>query len=192
MKLSILIPTTHQRAHLLAVLRTELEYQIKLNNADGDVEILTEVDNPGESPTGTKRNKLLHAATGEYVCHIDDDDEISFDYIKEVLEAIAQSPDVVGFKGWMTTDGANRVDWRISKDLPYCAAIENGVEVYLRFPNHLSPILRKIAIQVGFPDLVMGEDYWYAETLHNLGLIKTEVYIDKFLYHYKFASQKVC
>lgn len=190
MILSILVPTTYQRAPIWATLKNELAYQIKQIGAEDDVEILEALDHMGESTTGKKRNLLVGLAKGEYIVFVDDDDEVSFDYVSEILNALQSKPDAVGFRGWMTTDGSNRVDWTISKDLPYCATFVNGVEEYLRFTNHLTPIRKDIAIQVGFPDITHGEDYAYAESLHLLGLIKTEVFINKFLYHYVYKSAK--
>lgn len=171
---------------MLAALMSELTRQ----KGNASVEILCEIDN-GEMTTGAKRNKLLRDARGKYVSFVDDDDEISVDYVCAILKALETEPDVVGFEGWMTTNGQRRVDFKISKDLPYCASIKDtGETIYLRFNNHLSPVKKEIAMQVGFKEVTQGEDYDYAKRLNDSGLIKTEVYIPKFLYHYKFITGK--
>lgn len=187
--LSILICALNERAGMLATLLKSIEIQINKEDAIGKVEILVEMDNR-RITTGEKRNNLLKKAAGKWICFVDDDDELTDEYIPEILKALESDCDVVGFKGWMTTDKQNSIDWRISKDLPYCAAREEGRQVYLRFNNHLSVLKREIALQIMFLHITQGEDYDYAVRLKNSGLIKTETYIDKFLYHYKFISQK--
>jgi GT2 family glycosyltransferase len=182
MILSILIPSMHKRAGMLDRL-------IKSIPKSKDIEIITDVDD-GRVCTGKKRNDLIKAAKGEYVVFIDDDDEITPDYIPDILKAAALHPDCIVFKGWMTTDGADRKDFRLSINYPYTAVWENGKEVYLRFPNHICPIKRSIASMVKFPNVTMGEDYAFALALHERGLLKTEEVIDKFIYHYKYKTVK--
>ena len=90
----------------------------------------------------------------------------------------------------MTTDGLNPKKWYISKDLGYKSEIRNGQEIYLRYPNHIVPIKRSIAIQVPFGNKYREEDYDFATQLHHRGLIKTETKIDNELYIYKFINPK--
>ena len=187
--LSILIPTINRHIGCLAVLLRSLNEQIENGGLGKIVEIIVL---EGETQTtGAKRNTLLEKATGEYVTYIDADDEVSPDYLKEVLQAIESKPDVVGFGGWMETNGSNRQNFKISKDLPYIASKEdNGNTCFLRYNNHLSPCRRSIALQVKFPEKTFGEDYDYATRLKESGLIQTEVYIPKQLYFYKFSTVK--
>lgn len=190
MTLSILIPTMYKRAGMLASLLRELYRQIEEANASEVVEVLVKPDE-GEVSTGNKRNDLLYEAKGEWVSFIDDDDFIDVQYVSLILKALESNPDAVGINGTITTNGANEKRWFISKDHGYCAARdEEGREIYMRYNNHLSPTRRSIALQVGYPDAYVGEDYTYASTLHNLALIKTEVKIDKPLYKYKFLTHK--
>lgn len=182
--LSILIPSLHKRTGLLGALLKDLQAQ-----ATDEVEILTSVDG-GEISTGNKRNNLVNAAKGKYTVFVDDDDVVSSDYIPSILEAAKQDADVIVFNGIMTTDGRNPKKWYISKDLPYKSEIRNGEEIYLRYPNHIVPIKRDIALQVPFPNKYREEDFDYATKLHNLGLIKTEAKIDKYLYTYRFIQGK--
>jgi glycosyltransferase involved in cell wall biosynthesis len=176
---------------MLSELSVELTRQIWETSAINKIEILTEVDN-GESTTGKKRNILLDRATGEYVAFIDDDDWVPRYYIRETIKAIHQKPDVIGFAGKITTDGGNELKWAISKDFPYVSIKdESGMDAfYLRFNNHLSPIKRSIATQICFKDVVIGEDSDYAHRLKESGLIKTEVFINKEMYHYRYVSNK--
>lgn len=181
--LSILIPTMTKRRGLLMSLLQSL-------GTHPEVEILTDCDD-GQVTTGNKRNRLIKAAKGEYVVAIDDDDEVTADYIAKILEAARQyAPDVITFNGWMTTDNTNRVDFRIGLNYPYTAVNDGNTIVYLRYPNHLCPIKRSIALQVPFPNKSFGEDYEWATKLRDMGLLKTEVHINDNLYHYKYKSVK--
>lgn len=178
MKLSILICTIPKRKGLFDLLVSQLSMQ------SGDVEILSD-DRLGIT-TGAKRNQLIKKAKGEYVTFIDDDDTVSPNYVSTILKALESNPDAVGFKGWITTNGRNRKEWRISKNFPY--QLHGGV--YYRYNNHLSPMRKEIAEKIGFPNLSFGEDFSFAKRLHESGLIKTEVYVDKYLYTYNYLTHK--
>jgi glycosyltransferase involved in cell wall biosynthesis len=187
MTLSILICTIQGREGYLTRLLQELVQQkARLSNQLTDeVEIIVESDN-GAMSTGSKRNYLISKSTGKYVVFIDDDDIVAPTYIADILKAAEQDPDVIVFNGTMTTNGKDERKWFISKDYPYEA--KNGA--YYRYPNHIVPIRREIAIQFKFQDITVGEDYLWATAIHTSGLIKTEVKIDKELYHYQFRTNK--
>ena len=175
----------YSRAESLKRLLTEIDSQ-----KNGDIEVLTDIDEGGVRTTGHKRNELLARARGEYVAFVDDDDMILPGYVPKILEGIKTKPDVIGFRGYMTTNKTNRVNWIISKDMPYeLSKDEFGNPVYLRFNNHLSPVKKEIALQIGYPDKFIGEDYDYAVRLVESKLIKTEYFIDDFLYHYDFVHK---
>jgi glycosyltransferase involved in cell wall biosynthesis len=188
--LSILIPSTFDREEMLFNLLKNLYEQIITEGASRHVEIISDVDD-GTLSIGAKRNLLLERASGNFVVYIDSDDEVSNDYLHEVLKAIEQNPDVVSFNGYMSTDGKNKEQFKINKDLLYTTIWDaHGHKTYLRFNNHLSPVKREIALQIKFPDIRFAEDYDYAVRLKNSGLVKTQVYIEKELYHYKYVTNK--
>ena len=184
MILSILICTLEKRKGFLKTLLESLHKQMC-----EDVEILQHCDN-GEMTTGAKRNKLVSIARGKYVVFVDDDDAVAPDYIPSIIEAAKNDSDAIVFNGTMTTDGSDEKKWYISKDLPYKADTEDGKVIYLRYPNHIVPIKREIALQVKFQDIRVGEDYLWATAIHDRGLIKTETKIDKLLYHYQYITNK--
>lgn len=181
MILSLLICTIPKRKDLLDRLYAELRSQILI--CGKLVEILID-GNPGT--IGGKRQKLLEQAQGEYVAFVDDDDMVSSDYLSSILNALESKPDVVGFMGWITTNGKNKTNFKISKDCGY----KTTARGYERFNNHLSPIKREIALQIGYKDISFQEDYDYAVRLTNSGLIKTERFIAKALYYYQYISSK--
>lgn len=173
MILSILIPTLPERWNMLVLLLPKLK-------APG-VEVLT--DN-GPEPTGVKRNNLLKRAQGEYIVFVDDDDDVLNDYVNEILKALQSKPDAVGFRGLITTNGRKRKFFIISRECGYKETILG----YERYNNHLSPVKREIALKVMFKPVSYGEDYDYAFRMRRH--IKTEVFIDKFLYYYRYVSKK--
>ena len=182
MTLSILICTLPNRIGYLSQLLQVLTPQYVSTN---EVEVLTESDN-GSMTTGMKRNLLLKRSTGKYVVFIDDDDMVASTYVKDILEAAKCDPDAIVFNGTMTTNGRDERKWYISKDYGYEA--KDGA--YYRYPNHIVPIRREIAMAFPFMDIRIGEDYAWATAIHNAKLIQTEVKIEKELYHYQFRTNK--
>lgn len=178
--LSVLICSLEERREYLVRLIHALKPQLS-----PEIEVKLCIDNRQVS-TGEKRNDLLMSATGKYVVFIDDDDLVSEDYISSILQAAKQDTDAIVFKGWMTTNGINKKGFSLSKDNPYTTAKDG---VYLRYPNHITPIKASIAKQFRFPNKNYAEDYVWATLIHNSRLIKTETKIDKELYYYLFNSK---
>lgn len=183
MMLSILICSLHSRREQLTALVKELLFQ---RNDNEEIEILTEVDNK-EITTGAKRNLLLQRATGKYIIFIDDDDWIEPCYIAELLKACASDADCFAMRGWITTNGHNKIEWRLSKEYENRTIKENGyTHVYLRKTNHITGVKRELALQAGFPDYSNAEDKWYSDKV--APLCKTEYQIMPLLYHYRFIT----
>lgn len=174
--LSLLICTIPRRQRLLSDLLADLRRQ------GGDVEILT--DN-GPGSVGAKRQRLLEKAAGDYVAFIDDDDDINPGYVSLIMPHLGFY-DVIGFEGEITTNGRDKRRFTISMHHNY--EEKNGI--YYRYNNHLSPIRREIALQIGYKDMGHGEDFDYATRLRNSGLIKTEHYIYTPMYFYKYVTRK--
>jgi glycosyltransferase involved in cell wall biosynthesis len=184
-KLSILILTLQKRKDYLDRLLKVLQPQIT-----DDVELLIESDN-GELSIGKKRNLLLEKSTGEYICFIDDDDLVSFDYVSKILEAIKKSPDVVGMHLLHFNDAY--LAGFTYHSLKYSSWFENrdsslGFMRYYRNPNHLNPVKREYAMRVMFPEISMGEDRVYSQNI--LKHLKTEEYICEPIYYYLFRRIK--
>lgn len=183
MILSILICTLPERVNLLTRLKNILEPQV---NRHADV-VEIKVHDAGRSmTTGDKRNQLINSCNGNYFCFIDDDDQVPIYYVDEILKAVVGFPDVVTFNGYMTTDGAKRQNFTIKLGSGYTE--KNGH--YYRFPNHLCVFKKSLVQHVKFPSVYVQEDYQWAKTIHDRKILKTEVHIDKDLYHYDFRSNK--
>lgn len=180
MKLSILTCTLPERTEFLKRLSNQLTPQLNEN-----VEWLID-PRPAYVRTGEKRNWLMNQAKGDYVCHVDDDDFISPNYVDKILKATESNPDVITFEGDMTTDGKFTANWVIKLGERW----EDRGGTYYRFPNHLCPVKRTLALKVKFPIVHYQEDYQWAVGLKDRALLKTSVHIPEKLYHYAFRTQK--
>jgi len=182
--LSILICTLPERAYQLNRLMGILLPQ----SIGKDMEILID-DRPRAVTTGQKRNDLITKAQGEYITFIDDDDWVSADYVLWLLAGIAQGPDVVTMRGWMTTDGGSRVEWIIKLGEKYEARQDpDGITRYYRWPNHLACIKKSLIANVKFPNIWHGEDYEWSVKIKEQNLLKSEVHIPNLIYHYDKRS----
>lgn len=173
--LSILICTLYSRKlklqRLLRILRPQ--------KVPG-VEILIEIDNGGMS-IGAKRNILLKDAQGDYICFVDDDDEVSEDYVFKIMKAIQTEADCCNLVGEIYQKRKNRTR-TFKHSIEYHKWFEKD-GVYYRCPNHLNAVKRELAQKVRFKDISMGEDQDYSMRL--LPLLETEAQIDGVLYFYK-------
>ena len=164
MKLSILIPTVPSRKSSLRAVLEKLESQ-----PDDGVHIITLYDNKRWT-VGAKRNKLLHLADSEYVCFIDDDDEVSKEYVGAIIEATESKPDLITFNVRYTSD----------KGEDYICKYGEGQR-----PAHVH-VWRNENL-TDFPETNVGEDTRWVK--NNLSNVTNVVHIEKTLYHYKFNSK---
>lgn len=134
---------------------------------------------------GEKRNVGLDISSGKYVCFVDDDDEISEDYVSRILEAAQGKPDCIVFdmNYWKDDKFAGRVTF----DIQNKRNTRNGTIGFNWMVNHLCPVRRDIALHALFPDSNLREDFEYAERIRPR--LSTQVRIDKVLYTYRFNSQ---
>ncbi len=189
--LSILIPSLHRRHNTLSALLKELHRQIFAADNPWQVEIHCALDD-GEKPVGEKRDALLRRARGRFIAFIDDDDMVAPSYIADISQAMITQPqaDCVVFAGRLEVHGvyAGPFDYSITHKKYY----QRG-NAYFRTPNHLCPVRRQLALQVGFKAINCGEDTDYAVRL--FPLLKSEssipdpenIHQRKTLYFYRFS-----
>jgi glycosyltransferase involved in cell wall biosynthesis len=145
------------------------------------VELIYIIDNK-KRLVGTKRNNLLDMAQGKYVAFVDDDDDISDDYVKSLLGAVQVNADVIVFDVNISIEGGKY------KKVVYGAGFKKDLNLansFQRLPNHIMCVKRDIAKKVRFPDVQMGEDTAYAVKLKSF--IKRQARISKVLYYYNFS-----
>jgi glycosyltransferase involved in cell wall biosynthesis len=179
--LTVAIPTVIGREARFAKLRSFVDRQI----GDLPVELISLCDNK-EISIGEKRNRLLHMAEGTYVVMIDDDDWVADTYIFDILQALQSEPDGVGFQ--IRCSGTKGVTADASRRYTDWADKVNGFD-YVRMPYQKTPILTRIAREIGYKDMRFGEDYDYSCRLRDSGLLVTEAYIPKVLYYYRYAYE---
>lgn len=177
-KLSILVCSLASRADKLQRLMNALQPQI-----NDDIEIVIKTDS-GEIQIGKKRNLLLAEAKGNYVSFVDDDDLVSNDYVKKIIDAISSKPDCCGLQGIITFQG--QTPKMFIHSLKYKEWFEQN-NIYYRCPNHLNPIKRELALQVKFPETSFGEDRDFSTRL--LPLLKEERFIPGVIYHYLYEKE---
>lgn len=152
---------------------------------------------------GKKRNDLLQAATGDYVCFFDDDDTPTEHYIPTLREGIKSNPDCISLRGIMTTNGKNpeifehsikHKEYATNPDAalnsPSWVEMMGGKIKYIRYPNHLNLIRSSIAKQFKFREINHGEDTDWATQIFNSGLLKTEYYHSNIIYNYLYRTKK--
>lgn len=179
--LSICLATVESRKDLFALLHAEL-----LRQSEGKpVELVVACDNK-EISIGKKRQNLLEAAKGEYVVYIDDDDWVDSTYVDSILLALQSKPDCVGFEISCTHNGGRPEKAIASLRYPRWGDNQDGYR-FTRTQYHKTPHLRSVGLKVGFPDLRYAEDKPYAEGI--MKHLKTEVFIEKVLYYYRFRNE---
>jgi len=184
---SILILGIPERMDKLKYLIEKLQNQIEKYKVKSEVEILVVIDNKTRS-VGNKRQSILNMSEGRFIAYIDDDDDISDDYIREIITAIQTNMDVdvISFNQ----------ETRINDDVPtivyFGLQYENteyyqGIPVY-RKPFHMCVWNSKIAKKTEFNDISLTEDWCWVEDLCKSA--KTEHHIDKILHYYLFNSKQ--
>lgn len=179
MKFLILICTLPERVQKLRRLTNELDRQIK--SFPGLAYYKVHDAGPAMS-TGEKRNQLIEQSQSEYFSFCDDDDMVTAEYIPSIMKGIESNPDVITFNGWYTENGVNKRNFTIRLGSKYYDDANDPNFYYHRFPNHLAVFKREKVRHVKFPHIWQLEDYKWAEQVQIF--LKTEVHIDKMLYHY--------
>lgn len=203
MRLSILVCHLPKRADLFNRLKTNLDSQVHFDQEDyglgwgrawiesGEVDLIW--DSRENISIGEKRNALIEEAvkyqkddTG-YLCFVDDDDNVTKNYVHLLLEGIATGPDCCSLRGVITDDGQNPRIFEHS--IRYDSWFERD-GVYYRPPNHLSCIKTSIAKQFKFPTINHAEDKDWSMQIQASGLLKTEHWIEQTIYKYEYRSKK--
>lgn len=175
--LSILTPSVPERidSHLKRLIE-----KIKNQIGDKNVEHLIFLDNKKRT-IGLKREMLVEMAKGKYMAFVDDDDDISDDYIDSLLEGISHNPDVVTFKQKCI------VNDRTPAIINFSLNNKENEEYYAggfinRKPFHVCAWKSTLGKKYKFTDRNYSEDWYWAEQLTKHA--KTEYHIDKAIHTY--------
>lgn len=182
-KLTVLIPTLNSRSSKLKSLLDQLLYQTQ----GKPVQVLWMGDNKSVK-VGKKRNMLLDIADGDFVSFIDDDDDISPDYISTILKAIDEHSDktVICFRGRQTTDGNQDLDFRYDVNFGRNHKKEiDGQRWKVMLPDHLC-VWKKSRISERFPDKNLAEDHDWARSMATTYRDVDQVLLPDILYYYNY------
>ena len=97
--ISILIPTLIERKNEFQIMLHDLYRQVEKHNLKDKVEIISICDDRS-IPLCVKRNMLQKMSNGIYFTHLDDDDELSCDYCKTIIDHIEdldKEYDIIGY-----------------------------------------------------------------------------------------------
>jgi hypothetical protein len=177
---SILVPTLGERAPLFERLLAQLLPQAQRHGSR--VQVVGWFNNGSPSLPKIRQAMVLGART-DYVSFVDDDDLVSPDYVDHVLEAIETRPDYVGFQVQCYSNGHpiavayhslehrrwRNMDGRFERDI-----------------SHINPIRTDLARRADFSMTRSGgaEDRAWADQLRRARVLRTQVVIDRILYHY--------
>lgn len=182
--LAILILTLRRRQQFLARLMRCLEPQLCPRVK------LYVLDRHEELTIGARRQILLMSVRRKpFLAFIDDDDLVAPTYCADILDALKSGPDVVGFRGRYYEDGRHTADTLITTAAKgWREESSPDGRVFLRTPNHLSPVRRRIAQSIGFISVNRGEDCDYSMRLSQRYPRMRESFVNRHLYHYMFRS----
>ena len=194
-KLSILILSIPSRLHFLKPLVDKLERQIGERQ---DVELLSILDNKSFG-ISDKRNHLLRIARGDYLAWIDDDDDVSDDYIDKILDTINNNEvvDVISFNQMCYLEGIEaRVFAKMGNPHEPVMPDPTNPSRYrdtLRPPYHWCVWKSDLAKSEEFRSNVQRAGSDYGEDIDWLmrlyPKVKNSVYLeDEFLHIYRYSS----
>jgi len=182
-KWDILILTMPSRAAFLMRLMNVLDPQLRPG-----VKVVVRTSDP-KMTRGANRVEMIKQSDAEYINFLDDDDLVPEDFVSSIFPLL-DGVDYIGFQVQLYYGGPGG-----PKELPTFHSLRypqwsSTNEGHYRDLSHLNPIKRELAIQ-GAEQMAKGngnEDVMWAEAMRGLGIVKTEHYVDKIMYHYYFRQ----
>jgi glycosyltransferase involved in cell wall biosynthesis len=183
---TILVPTLGERRALFERLMTGLLPQ--LDPYTGRVRVVSWFNNGNPSLPKIRQTMVLGTDT-DYLSFVDDDDLVSPDYVAEIMSALAGRPDYIGFQVQCYSDGHPTAVAYHSLEF---TRWRNFHGRYERDISHINPIRTVLAKRADFTRTRAGraEDREWAGQLRRARLLRSEVVIDRILYHYLFSTSR--
>ena len=187
LRLSVLICAVGDRMYKAAQLYHHLNAS-SWGCFNGEYEILMLMDNRKRS-IGLKRQALLDVARGDYVCFVDDDDEVSYEFLSLILQAMHDDKDQAPVFTFPTLCvSKEHGSMRVEHSLRY-ENEEARLPSFTRKPWFMHPIRRVYAKTSIFPDKNWGEDQVWLENLWPL-MASEHVVTHHPLYTYHWNDNK--
>ncbi len=186
MKWSILVLTQPSRTAFLRRLMDNLVPQVK---QFPDVEVVITLFDKQFS-IGKNRGMMIEGASGEYVNFVDDDDLLSDEYVS-TIRPLLDGVDYVGFQAKLHVDGV--YCGKPSYHSLMCNRWFESPSGYFRDISHLNPLRKELAIagRMGDHGGLALEDFWWADRLRALGIVRTEHFIPETMYFVYYRSKKL-
>ena len=179
MKLSLLICTVEERKEQFEALKAKLS---KMIEGYGGIEIISDCspryDEPGGLTVGEKRQLLIDLADGKYICFVDDDDDVTDNFIKELHPLLSQDVDVINAKVCAYINGNKHI---IDQSIYYENEQLHEGETK-RYPSVMSVWSRALTKKVRFKPMNCGEDFDWTKQMNPQSEIK--VYTTWQIYNY--------
>ena len=164
-------------ARLMAVLKPQLEefpdVKVTVRKFDDKLDL------------GTNRQIMRDQSSGEYSNYLDDDDLVPANYISTIYPLL-DGVDYVGFRLQMYSDGEKQKPTFHSLKYKEWNADQDG---FYRDISHLNPIRRELALAATMSGW-HGEDARWSDRLRQLGIVKSEHFVDEVMYFYYWRSNK--
>lgn len=182
---TILVPTLGERRALFERLMATLLPQAERHPG---VQVVGWWNNG--SPSLPKiRQTMVQATTTDYLCFVDDDDLVSPEYVDEIVAALSDGPDYVGFTVQCYSDG-----WPTAlahHALKY-GRWANLKTHYERDISHINPMRTRLARRADFTRAKAGraEDRVWVDQLRRTQALRSEVVIPRVLYHYLYSTNR--
>lgn len=179
MKWQIIIPTVVNRVDQFERLSSTIAPQ--LEKYKGDVEVLVCWNNY-ETELSALRQKLIEETSAEYINFIDDDDNVSSDYVESIYPLL-DGVDYVGFRVAFYQNGAKQK--QVIHSLA-CEKWEDTSDGFYRRGTLINPTKRNLMLKAGFKNADyhkdIPEDITYANNIDPL--LKNEHFLDKEVHIY--------
>lgn len=185
-QLSILIPTIPERVEMFTRIFNEVHRQVQycqtVHPSLGSVEVLVDDSKKfieGGLSIGKKREELVKRAQGKYLCFLDDDDNISGDYVETLLRLCYKNHDICTFNSFVRLENF----WMlVNMSLFWSENEQAHPGIILRKPWHICPVKSIYAKLHPFPDSNYGEDWeWFEKVLqHCQHQAKTEAILHEY------------
>ena len=178
-QLSILVPTVPSR--LTTYYPRIIRELMKQTENYPEIEIIGLFDNKKRT-IGQKRQDLLNLAQGTHLAFIDDDDRISEDYIKSIMDTLNENleTDCIVFDSICKINGGPEILCKYGLEFEY-GYILDGKE-WRGKPAHTMVYKSSIAKKHVYSNITTGEDVdWVKRAC--LDIVK-QTRIDKVLYYY--------
>lgn len=187
--LSILIPSIPERSANLNMLldnifiQNELAKKIDCFEYMGGIEMCIDDSKSflnGGLSIGKKREGLVKKATGKYLCFLDDDENISPNYVETLLRMCNEDKDVCTFRSiFKLKDYWGLVDMKMVYKVNDQASPDYTIR---RPPWHICPVRSEFAKLYPFEDINNAEDFkWFEKVLSHC---TSEAHTDRILFQY--------